>query len=98
MSEPTIICPNCKTEIKLAEAQHAQADVITQKRELDDAKPELEPTVEKRVQDELSDNREQAKKEAEEGLKLKVLEKQQTIASMQTQIEELKRSAEQGSQ
>ena len=42
--------------------------------------------------------REQAKKEAEEGLKLKVMEKEQTIASMQTQIEELKRRAEQGSQ
>jgi hypothetical protein len=42
--------------------------------------------------------REQAKKEAEEGLKLKVLEKEQTIVSMQKQIEELKRKAEQGSQ
>jgi hypothetical protein len=83
---------------KLAEAQQAQADLIRQKRELDDAKRELELTVEKRVQDGLSVTREQAKKEAEEGLKLKVMEKEQTIASMQTQIEELKRRAEQGSQ
>src|SRR5437870_2807971 len=85
-------------EVKLAEAQKAQADLIRQKRELDDAKRELELTVEKRVQDELSATREQAKKEADEGLKLKVMEKEQTIASMQTQIEELKRRAEQGSQ
>jgi hypothetical protein len=85
-------------DIKLAEAQKAQADLIRQKRELDDAKRELELTVEKRVQDGLSVTREQAKKEAEEGLKLKVMEKEQTIASMQTQIEELKRRAEQGSQ
>lgn len=85
-------------DIKLAEAQKAQADLIRQKRELDDAKRELELTVEKRVQDGLSATREQAKKEAEEGLKLKVMEKEQTIASMQTQIEELKRRAEQGSQ
>ncbi len=85
-------------DIKLAEAQKAQADLIRQKRDLDDAKRELELTVEKRVQDGLSVTREQAKKEAEEGLKLKVMEKEQTIASMQTQIEELKRRAEQGSQ
>ncbi len=85
-------------EVKLAEAQKAQADLIRQKRELDDAKRELELTVEKRVQDGLSVTREQAKKEAEEGLKLKVMEKEQTIASMQTQIEELKRRSEQGSQ
>lgn len=85
-------------DMKLAEAQKAQADLIRQKRELDDARRELELTVEKRVQDGLSVTREQAKKEAEEGLKLKVLEKEQTIASMQAQIEELKRRAEQGSQ
>ena len=85
-------------DAKLAEAQQAQADLIRQKRELDDARRELELTVEKRVQDGLLATREQAKKEAEEGLKLKVMEKEQTIASMQTQIEELKRRAEQGSQ
>jgi hypothetical protein len=85
-------------EVKLAEAQKAQADLIRQKRELDDAKRELELTVEKRVQDGLTATREQAKKEAEEGLKHKVMEAEQTIASMQTQIEELKRRAEQGSQ
>jgi len=85
-------------DIKLAEAQQAQADLIRQKRELDDAKRELELTVEKRVQDGLLATREQAKKEAEESLKFKVMEKEQTIASMQTQIEELRRKAEQGSQ
>lgn len=85
-------------DAKLAEAQKAQADLIRQKRELDDAKRELELTVERRIQNGLSATREQAKKEAEEGLKLKVMEKEQTIASMQTQIEELKRRAEQGSQ
>ena len=83
---------------KLAEAQKAQADLLRKQRELDDAKRELELTVEKRVQEGLAATREQAKREAEEGLKLKVLEKEQTIASMQKQIEELKRKAEQGSQ
>ena len=85
-------------DAKLAEAQNAQADLIRKQRELDDAKREMELTVEKRVQESLSTVRDQAKKDAEEGLKLKVSEKEQTIASMQRQIEELKRRAEQGSQ
>lgn len=85
-------------EVKLAEAQKAQADLLRKQRELDDAKRELDLTVEKRVQDGLAATRQQAKKEAEESLKLKVLEKEQTITSMQKQIEELKRKAEQGSQ
>ncbi len=83
---------------KLAEAQRAQADIIKKQRELDDAKRELELTVEKRVQAGLTEVRMQAKREAEDGLKLKVMEKDQTIASMQQKIEELKQKAEQGSQ
>jgi hypothetical protein len=65
---------------------------------LDDAKRELDLTVEKKVQESLTAVRDKAKQEAEEGLKLKVLEKEEQIASMQRQIEELKRKAEQGSQ
>jgi hypothetical protein len=83
---------------KLAEAQKAQAELIKKQRELDDAKRELELTVETRVQEGLSEVRSQAKREAEEGLKLKVAEKDQTIASMHQKIEELKQKAEQGSQ
>jgi len=83
---------------KLAEAQKAQADVMRRQRELDDAKRELELTVQKRVHADLSAERDKAKKEAEEELKLKVMEKDQTITAMQRQIEELKRRAEQGSQ
>ena len=85
-------------DLKLAEAQKAQADVIRKQRELDDAKRELELTVEKRVQTDLAAARVKAKKEAEDEMKLKVMEAEQTIASMQRQIEDLKRRAEQGSQ
>lgn len=85
-------------EEKLAAAQKAQADLIKKQRELDDAKRELELTVEKRVQEGLDATRQQAKKEAEDEQKLKVMEKEQTIAAMQKQIEDLKRRAEQGSQ
>jgi hypothetical protein len=83
---------------KLAEAQKAQVELIKKQRELDDAKRELELTVEKRVQNGLTEVRTLAKKEAEDEQKLKVMEKEQTIAAMQKQIEDLKRRAEQGSQ
>ncbi len=85
-------------DAKLAEAQKAQAELIRKQRELDDAKREMDLTIEKRIQASLATTREQAKREAEEQLTLKVMEKEQTIASMQKQIEELKRKAEQGSQ
>jgi hypothetical protein len=83
---------------KLAEAQKAQAQVLKMQRELEDAKREMDLTVEKRIQEGLAVTREQAKKEAEDGLKMKVAEKELTISAMQKQIEELKRKAEQGSQ
>jgi len=85
-------------DVKLAEAQAAQAELLRKQRELDDAKRELELSVEKRVQEALTGVREQAKKEAEDGLRLKVSEKEEQILAMQRQIEELRRRAEQGSQ
>lgn len=85
-------------EEKLAEAQRAQAEVIRKERELDDARRELELTIEKRIADGLGAARDGARKEAEEELRLKIMEKEQTIAAMQRQIEDLKRKAEQGSQ
>jgi hypothetical protein len=83
---------------KLAVAQGAQAELLRKQRELDDARRELDLTVEKRIQEGLGEVRNQARREAEDTLKLKVLEKDQTISSMQQTIEELKRKAEQGSQ
>ncbi len=85
-------------DVKLAEAQKAQVEILRRERELKDARREMELTIEKRVQDNLAGARDKARKEAEEELKLKVMEKEQTISSMQRQIEELKRRAEQGSQ
>jgi hypothetical protein len=58
----------------------------------------MDLTIEKRVAESLQTTREQAKKEAEEELKLRVLEKEEIIKAMQKQIEELKRKAEQGSE
>jgi hypothetical protein len=83
---------------KLEVAQKAQADLMRKQRELDDARRELDITVEKRVQASVNEVREKAMKDAEESLKLKVSEKEEQISSMQRQIEDLKRKAEQGSQ
>ena len=83
---------------KLAAAQKVQAELARKQRELDDARRELELTIETRVQHGLNAIRAAARQEAEESLQLKVMEKDQTIVSMQQKIEELKRRAEQGSQ
>ncbi len=85
-------------DLKLSQAQKAQAELIRKQRELDDAKREMDLTIERKVQASLVMVRDKAKQEAEDGLKLKVLEREQQIASMQRQIEDLKRKAEQGSQ
>ncbi len=85
-------------EDKLAEAQQAQLRFLQKERVLEDSRRELELTVEKRVQESLAAIRSQARLEAEEHLKLKLTEKEQTISSMQKQIEDLRRRAEQGSQ
>jgi len=85
-------------DAKLADAQKAQAELIRKQRELDDAKREMDLTIEKKVQESLTAVRDKARQEVEEALKLRVLEKEEQISSMQRQIEELKRKAEQGSQ
>jgi hypothetical protein len=83
---------------KLAHAQRAQADLITKQRELADARRELELTVAHRIEEGLAAVRSKALRDAEDSLRQKVLEKDQTITSMQRTIEELKQKAERGSQ
>lgn len=85
-------------EQKLAEAQKAQAEIMKKSRELDDAKREFELTIQKRVFEEKEELRAKARQESDEQNKLKLLERDQTILSMQKKIEELMRKAEQGSQ
>ncbi|GKS69240.1 hypothetical protein W03_12440 [Nitrosomonas sp. PY1] len=85
-------------DLKLEEAQKAQANWLRKERELDDAKREMDLTIEKRVQASIMQVRQKAKQEVEDDLKLKVTEKEAQITSMQRQIDELKRKAEQGSQ
>jgi hypothetical protein len=84
--------------VKLAEAQQLQADLLRRQRALDDEKREFDLTIEKRVQASVEGIRNKAKQEADEAARLRVLEKDQTIESMAKTIEELRRKAEQGSQ
>jgi hypothetical protein len=75
-------------EIKLAEAKKAEAELIRKQRELEDEKRELNLQIETRVQKSLSDMRHKAKQEAE-ALRLNMMEKEEQIASMQRQLEDL---------
>jgi hypothetical protein len=71
---------------KLAEAQQAQTDMLRKQRELEDAKREVELTVEKKVQENLVAVRDKAKVEAEDAFKSKVTEKEAQLAGMQRQM------------
>src|SRR6476660_4325650 len=70
---------------KLAEAQKAQAESSRKQLELEDAKHQLDLQIENRVQASLSE----AKQEAEDALKLNIVDKEEQIASMQRQLEDL---------
>lgn len=83
---------------KLAEAQRAQAELLRKERELEDARRELDLTLEKRVQSSLGTVREKARRDVEAELNLKVAEREETILGLQLQIDVLKQKAEQGSQ
>jgi hypothetical protein len=52
----------------LADAQQAQADVVRKQRDLDDAKREIDLTIQNRVQAELTAVRDKAKQETEAAL------------------------------
>ena len=74
-------------ETKLAEAKNAEAELIRKQGELEDEKRELNVQIE-RVQKSLSDMRHKTKQEAE-ALRLNIMEKEEQIASMQRQLEDL---------
>ncbi len=85
-------------EDKLAEAQKAQANFVKEQRALDDAKRELELTIQRQVSEGLDLAKEEGLQLAERRLRFKVDERELTISSMRTEIDNLVRKAEQGSQ
>ena len=84
--------------VKLGEAQQVQAAAVKKERELDDAKRELDLTIERRVTEALASIRQAARAESDEANKLKLAEAETTIRSMQTKLAEAQQKAEQGSQ
>ncbi len=83
---------------KLFDAQKIHASVLKQKRELNDARTDLEVTIEKRTQDSISEIQIKEKKKAEDKSSLKLRERDEQISSMKRKIEDLNRKASQGSQ
>lgn len=83
---------------KLVAAQQAEADALRKQREFDDARRELDVTIEKRVQETLEQARVQAVKGADEQSRLKLAEKEKTINDLQSRLADALRKAEQGSQ
>lgn len=83
---------------KLTAAQKAEAELVRKQRALDDAKREMDLTIEKRVTEGLGAVESKARQRADEDNRLKMAEKDKLIADAQRQVEEMKRKMEQGSQ
>lgn len=83
---------------KLKAAQEAELALRKERRELAEQKDALELTLNRRLDEERAKIREAAKKEAADERQLKDAEKDKLINDMRTQIEDLKRKSEQGSQ
>ena len=83
---------------KLKIAQSAEADLLRKQRELDDAKRELALRIEQGIQEGLEDVRKKAGAEALQKTELQLRDRDHKIAELTTQIGDLKRKADQGSQ
>lgn len=83
---------------KLAAAQAAQAEAVRKSRELDEARRELDLTIERKVTEGAAAVREEARRVAEEAIGLRVNEKEQMIEGLRKALEDAQRKAAQGSQ
>lgn len=83
---------------KLKVAQDAELALRKDRRELEEQKQTLELTVNRRLDEERTKIRDTAKKEAADERQLKDAEKDKLINDLRSQIDDLKRKSEQGSQ
>jgi hypothetical protein len=83
---------------KLAEAENAELALRKERRTLEEEKQRLELEIERRLQAERLSIREATQKEEEQNYLLKLAEKDKVISDMKTQVEELRRKSDQGSQ
>lgn len=85
-------------QTRVRQADQNELAFRKEKRELEEKVRSVELEVARRTEDQLKKVREQALKELDEQHRLKLLEKEQQVEALRRQIEDLKRSAEQGSQ
>ncbi|OHB68166.1 MAG: hypothetical protein A2Y77_13035 [Planctomycetes bacterium RBG_13_62_9] len=85
-------------QAKVQQAGQKELAFLKEKRDLEERIRNVELEVTRRTQEELKKVREQALKELDEQHRLKLLEKEQQVEALRRQIDDLKRSAEQGSQ
>jgi len=83
---------------KLHETQKQELELRKQQRQLEQEAKEMKLTVQRQIDEERKKIEEQAGKEAAEKEQLKLREKDDQLAAMKRQIDELKRKAEVGSQ
>ena len=83
---------------KLKTAEQAELDLRAERRQLQEQKEALELNVARKLDEERAKIREAAKKEAFDERQLKDAEKDKLINDLRTQIEDLRRKSEQGSQ
>lgn len=76
----------------------AKEELIKKERKLNKKEQETEIIIQRGIQDGLSAVEANARKKAEDSLHMKLMEKDQTITSMQKTIADLQRKSEQGSQ
>jgi hypothetical protein len=85
-------------QTKVQQAGQKELAYLREKRELEEKLRNTDLEVERKLGDERKKVREQALKELDEQHRLKLMEKEQQVEQLRRQIEDLKRSAEQGSQ
>lgn len=85
-------------QAKLTEAEDAELALRKERRALEDEKRRLELEIERRLQDVHLRVREATQREERETYRLKLAEKDKILADLKTQVEELRRKSDQGSQ
>ena len=82
----------------LQTAQKAQAEAVRHSRILSDKEAALDLTIENGITAGVTQARDQARREADDAARLKLLEKDNLLQSMQDKVRELQQKLEQGSQ
>jgi hypothetical protein len=86
-----------KQQARLRQAQAAELELLTQKKDLEEARERLDLELAKRLDSERKQIADKAREQGVETERLRVAEKEEVIKGLQEQIAALKQRAEQGS-